>query len=87
MCFGDVARIESIVDRSAQVLTTKGQRTVSLDVLSAGGQKVSTGDWVVISMGFALDVIDEHRARDLVRETSSIAGSVAPDTVFAEVFR
>ncbi len=87
MCLGEVARIESVEDQTAEVLTTAGLRQASLAVLSAEGHKAAPGEWIVISMGFALDIVGESEARELLIEAALVRGDTDPALTVAEVFQ
>lgn len=87
MCLGEVARVESVDDQTAQVLTTTGLRQASLVVLSAEGHVAAPGDWIVVSMGFALDVVGESEARELLFESALVRGDTDPALTVAEVFQ
>lgn len=87
MCLGEVARVESVDDLTADVLTATGLREVSLVVLRGQGHRVAPGDWIVTSMGFALDTLDESEAKDLLCEAALVRGEADPELIFTEVFQ
>jgi hydrogenase maturation factor len=87
MCLGEVARVESIDDQTAQVLTATGLRQASLVVLSGQGQVAAPGEWIVLSMGFALDIVGESEARELLLEAALVRGDADPALTVAEVFQ
>ena len=87
MCFGEVARVETVDDQTAHVLTANGLRGASLVVLSGEGHQVVPGNWVVISMGLALDIVGESEARELLLEAAIVKGESDPELAIAEVFQ
>ena len=87
MCLGEVARVESVDDQTAQVLTAAGVRQASLVVLSGEGHVAAPGDWIVVSMGFALDVVGASEARELLFESALVRGDTDPALTVAEVFQ
>lgn len=68
MCFAEPARIVSIDGEIAQVVSGGHVSEVSLGVLRAGGFAATPGDWVLASLGLALEVIDESTGRALEAE-------------------
>ncbi len=87
MCLGEVARVESVDDQTAEVQTATGLRQASLVVLNGAGHQVEPGDWIVVSMGFALDIMDESEARELLFDAATIRGDTDPASSIAEVFQ
>ena len=87
MCLGEVGRIESVDDQTAEVLTATGVRQASLVVLNSEGHEVAPGDWIVISMGFALDIVGESEARELLLEAALVRGETDPTSTITEVFQ
>lgn len=63
MCLGFPGRVVSIADDSdvASVEVDGAARDVNIALLREQG--VAVGDWVLIHLGFALEVIDEAGAR------------------------
>ena len=87
MCLGEVARVESVDGQTAEILTATGLRQASLVVLSSEGRRVAPGEWVVFSMGFALDIVGESEARELLFESALVRGDKDPASTVAEAFR
>jgi hydrogenase maturation factor len=87
MCLGEVARIESVDDQTAEVLTTNGLRQASLVVLTGEGHEAAPGDWIIISMGFALDIVGESEARELLLDAALVKGEPDPALTVTEVFQ
>jgi hydrogenase maturation factor len=87
MCLGEVARVESVDAQTAQVLTAAGVRQASLVVLSGQGHVAAPGEWIVLSMGFALDIVGESEARELLLEAALVRGDTDPAVTVAEVFQ
>jgi hydrogenase maturation protein HypF len=65
MCLGIPGRVVGIpdgyADQIALVDVEGAQRKVNIGMLDAAPEP---GDWVLIHMGFAMEVIDEAQARD-----------------------
>ena len=78
-CAGRVLQIDG--DRHEAVVDVDGShRRVSLAVLSLDGRGVEVGEWVLIHTGFAMEVLDEASAADLIalhREVSGARDEVA----------
>jgi hydrogenase expression/formation protein HypC len=69
MCLGVPGQIVAIPDPAAthaEVHVDGVGRQVSLALLGPGGARV--GDWVVVHVGFAMEVIDEAEARATLEE-------------------
>ena len=62
MCFGEPGRISTIDGSNATVDTLDGALEVSLMVLRAQHREVRPGDWVLVSLGLAIDLMDQHEA-------------------------
>jgi hydrogenase assembly chaperone HypC/HupF len=68
MCFSDPGRVCSIDGSNARVLTTDGEHDVSLRLMDAAGERVAIGDWVLVSLGLVVSVVDEASAKILFNE-------------------
>ncbi|MGK0274194.1 MAG: hydrogenase assembly chaperone HypC/HupF [Ilumatobacter sp.] len=72
MCFSDPARVCSIDGANAHVLTTDGMSEVSLRVIAAAGERVEVGDWVLVSLGLVVAVVDQAEAEVLFNEMTTL---------------
>jgi hydrogenase assembly chaperone HypC/HupF len=68
MCLGDPARIVAIDGDEADVETIDGVQRVSLAVTTARGLRAHTGDWVLVSLGLALEFLDASDGEQLAEE-------------------
>lgn len=57
MCFADPARVESIDGDMATVRHADGAIEVSVLPLRALHRAVNPGDWVLVSLGMAIDIV------------------------------
>jgi hydrogenase expression/formation protein HypC len=68
MCLGIPGRVVRMVDgyagQLALVDVQGAERRVNLGMLDPDEQRLASGDWVLIHMGFALERIDEAAARE-----------------------
>ncbi len=72
MCFFDPARVCSTDGTTARVLTTDGIREVSLRVIEAAGERVEVDDWVLVSLGLVVSVVDEAEAKVMFHEMAML---------------
>ncbi len=72
MCFGEPARVITIDGTDATVDTLDGPLEVSLVVLTAQHHTVQPGDWVVVSLGLAIDTLDRAEAADLWNQLTEL---------------
>ena len=78
MCFSDPGRICSIDGSVARVLTTDGLHDVSLRLVEAAGERVDIGDWVLVSLGLVVSVVEESEAQILFDEMMALRRGVGP---------
>lgn len=67
MCLGIPGRITEITDASRQMAmadVSGVRREVSLAPVATGPLEALVGSWVLIHVGFAMAVIDEHEAQE-----------------------
>ena len=62
---GRVLRVDG-AGHEALVDVDGTERTVLLDVLTLDGRTPSVGDWVLVHTGFAVDLLTEADARDML---------------------
>ena len=65
MCLGIPGQIVELLEgdeQLARVEVTGVRRTINIGLLEDEG--ITVGDWVLIHVGFALERIDEHQARE-----------------------
>lgn len=74
MCLTAAGRVLSVDDdRGAAVVQAEGRRReVSLAPIVLDGGRVAPGDWVLVHTGFAVAVIDERDARELIETLTSL---------------
>lgn len=68
MCLSDPAHVLEVGDDAAEATVwLRGQRRrLSLAPLTLAGHRVAPGDWVLASLGMAIEAIDETDARALL---------------------
>lgn len=76
MCFSDPARVCSTDGSTAHVCTPEGIREVSLRVIEATGERVEAGDWVLVSLGLVVAVVDEAEGLSMFDEMVRLRGAV-----------
>jgi len=77
MCFAEPARIEAINGDIARVISGGDRSEVSLCVLRAGGTDVMPGDWILASLGLALEVIDSSTGCSLDAELAGMRSATS----------
>ena len=60
MCFAEPGQVVSTDGSMARVVTSSGEIDVSLAVLSARGEQVAAGDWIIAALGLALEAVAEQ---------------------------
>ena len=78
MCFSEPGRVLSIDGSMARVDTADGVFDASLRVVEVGRRTVAVGDWVLMSLGLVVDVVDEREGRALVEQMRSLRLEVKP---------
>jgi hydrogenase expression/formation protein HypC len=66
MCLAMPGQVVEVVDEQNRLATVEVagvRRTVNIGLLDVDGASATSGDWVLIHVGFALSKIDEHEAR------------------------
>lgn len=79
MCLGIPGQVIEFVDgrrQLAKVDVAGSRRTVNTDLVAEEGLRL--GDWVLIHMGFAMEIIDKERA-DQALEGLRLMGSGLPE--------
>lgn len=69
MCLAVPGRVVELSDRGdeqAVVDVDGAPQSVSLAVLTLDGRPVGVGDWVMVHTGFAVELVDEHDAQELL---------------------
>jgi hydrogenase expression/formation protein HypC len=64
MCFSDPGRVCAIEGSQARVRTGDGEHEVSLRLMEASGEHVVVGDWVLVSLGLVVSVVDDAAAAE-----------------------
>jgi len=72
MCFTEPGRVRSIDGSMVRVETVDGVMDASLRLVEVGGGAVAVGDWVLMSLGLVVDVVDEHEGRALLEQMRSL---------------
>lgn len=75
MCFSDPAKVSSIVGSTVRVIGSDGLQDVSMRLMEAAGEPVEVGDWVLVSLGLVVSVLDESQAKILFNEMSTLRGN------------
>jgi hydrogenase assembly chaperone HypC/HupF len=78
MCFFDPGKVCSIDGSTARVMTNDGLHDVSLRLMEAAGAPVAVavGDWVLVSLGLIVSVVDEAEATTLFNEMTALRSSI-----------
>lgn len=84
MCLGEPARIVAIAGDEADVETIDGVQRVSLAVTSAQGLTTRTGDWVLVSLGLALEVLDACDGEAMAAEHRRIRHELTSELMLLE---
>jgi hydrogenase assembly chaperone HypC/HupF len=74
MCFTDPGQVTAIDGSIAQVQTVDGASEVSLRLIEAAGRQVCVGDWVLVSLGLVVDVVDAAAGQMIFDEMSALRG-------------
>lgn len=74
MCFTEPGRVASIDGSMVRVETADGLMDASLRVVEASGRTVGVGDWVLMSLGLVVEVVDEGEGRRLVEQMRELRG-------------
>lgn len=91
MCLGIPAQVVEVGDAAAQTAVVNmggARRTVSTALLAEAS--VQPDGWVLVHAGFALNILDEHEARELLavmREMSELNEAFSGDAPEADVIR
>lgn len=80
MCLGEPARIRSIDGTNAIVETIEGMADVSLMIMAAQHRVVRPGDWVVVSIGLVIDMLQPDEAQQLMTRLAEVR-QLEPPTV------
>jgi hydrogenase assembly chaperone HypC/HupF len=78
MCFSEPGRVRSIDGSMVRVETADGVFDASLRVIAAGGRAVAIGDWVLMSLGLVVEVVDECEGRALLDQMRALRQEVEP---------
>jgi hydrogenase maturation factor len=84
MCLGETARIVHVDGVHADVEAVDGITRVSLAVAHAQGEFPDVGDWVLISLGLAIDVVDPEEGARLAAEHRELRRSVVNEPSMPE---
>lgn len=74
MCFTEPGRVASIDGSMVRVDTPDGVVDASLRVIEASGRAVGVGDWVLMSLGLVVEVVDEQEGRRLFEQMHHLRG-------------
>ena len=74
MCFTDPGQVTAIDGSIARVRTVDGVTEVSLRLVEAGGGQVCVGDWVLVSLGLVVDVVDVVAGQMIFDEMFALRG-------------
>jgi hydrogenase maturation factor len=77
MCLGETARILRLDGVHADVEAVDGIARVSLAVVHAQGDFPDVGDWVLISLGLAIETVDPEEGAQLAAEHRRLRRSAA----------
>jgi len=68
MCFSEPGQVRSIDGSMVGIETADGVFDASLRVVEASGRTVAVGDWVLVTLGLVVDVVDEDEGRALLEQ-------------------
>ena len=74
MCFTDPGQVTAIDGSIALVRTVDGSTEVSLRLIEVGGRQVRVGDWVLVSLGLVVDVVDAAAGQMIFDEIFALRG-------------
>lgn len=72
MCFAEPGRVSSVDGTMVRVLTSDGAVEASLRLVEAEGRPVAVGDWVLVSLGLVVSMVDEATGQILFNEMTAI---------------
>lgn len=75
MCFSAPGKVCSIDGSTARVMTNDGLHDVSLRLMEAAGEEVDVGEWVLVSLGLIVSLVDQAEARTLFDEMAALRSS------------
>lgn len=84
MCLGIPAQVVEMTSDDFQLAVVEVggvRRTVNVGLVTGDGQAVRPGDWVLVSVGFALNRIDEAEAAATLAYLRSLAEAGAGEPV------
>jgi hydrogenase expression/formation protein HypC len=70
MCLGIPGKVVEIISDDLQLakIDIAGvKRVINISLLNDGEQQVKVDDWVLIHVGFAMSLIDEERAQEMIQ--------------------
>ena len=69
MCLAVPARIQSVIGHEAVVETTGVTKTIDVSLTPTA----KPGDWVIVHVGFALQIIDDAKAQETLAAMTAVA--------------
>ncbi len=69
MCLAVPARIQSVIGHEAVVETTGITKTIDVSLTPTA----KPGDWVIVHVGFALQIIDDAKAQKTLAAMAAVA--------------
>ncbi len=78
MCFTEPGCVQSIDGSMVRVDTVHGVCDASTRMVEAAGTTVTPGDWVLMSLGLVVDVVDEAEGRALLEQMRELHMGVEP---------
>lgn len=69
MCLAVPARIQSVIGHEAVVETTGITKTIDVSLTPTA----KPGDWVIVHVGFALQIIDDAKAQKTLATMAAVA--------------
>ncbi len=69
MCLAVPARIQSVIGHEAVVETTGITKTIDVSLTPSA----KPGDWVIVHVGFALQIIDDAKAQETLAAMTAVA--------------
>lgn len=84
MCLGIPAQVVEMTSEDFQLATVDVggvRRTVNVGPVTADGQALRPGDWVLVHAGFALSRLEEAEAADTLAYLQELSRTYADDLV------
>lgn len=81
MCEGQVGRVSALHRHRSEAEVAEGSvvRTASTVVIDLDGGRIEVGDWVVVHLGFVVEVLDPAEAERVVAHREEVRAAARAD--------